>query len=200
LRSINHGPPSAGCVAVTPHPGAAVPQAFPSATPQSFRIHHPSLRVYSRASSALHEELPMSSAPLSADRDAAASLLALVVSANGRIDPRELAELDRLDACERLGITPDEFRDRARTALEETGMHLSQHHWLRLSDQSRLRGLQQAVADRSLQLLVCRLSAAAITADGRVTDDERLIYTSLLQRWSVTPTMVADAIRHDRRH
>lgn len=141
----------------------------------------------------------MSATP-TADRDAAASLLALVVSANGRIDPRELAELDRLQACQRLGISREDFCGRAESALRQTGLHLSQTGWLPFADRARLAELQQAVADPALRLLVCRLSAAAITADGRVTEDERLLYTVLLQRWGLTPAMVAHAIRDDRMH
>lgn len=139
-------------------------------------------------------------ANLASHQDASASLLAVVVSANGRIDPRELAELDRLRACERLGISRDDFRARARSALQETGLHLSQAQWLRPSDRLRLLSLQREVADPTLRLLVCRWSAAAITADGRVTGDERLVYGSLLDQWGVTQTMVAHAILNDRGH
>ena len=129
--------------------------------------------------------------------DAAASLLALVVSANGRIDAREVAELDRLRAYRRLGIQRESFMTLAETALEEVGLPLSQSQWLRLSDRSRLMALQQAVVDPALRLLVCRLSAAVITADGRVTADERLVYASILIHWGVTDTMVAHAIMRD---
>lgn len=129
--------------------------------------------------------------------DAAASLLAIVVSANGRIDAREVAELDRLHAYRRLGVQRESFMALAETALEEVGLALSQSQSLRLSDRSRLMSLQQAVADPALRLLVCRLSAAVITADGRVTADERLVYASMLSHWGVTDTMVAHAIMRD---
>ncbi|KWT93220.1 MULTISPECIES: hypothetical protein [unclassified Variovorax] len=132
--------------------------------------------------------------------DAAALLLAIVVSANGRIDPREVAALDRLDAYQRLGIHRNDFLTRAESALEEIGRPLSETQWLRSSDRCLMLALQQAVADPGLRLLVCRLSAAVITADGRVTDDERQVYASLLSRWGVTQTMVTHAIMRDRRH
>jgi uncharacterized tellurite resistance protein B-like protein len=132
--------------------------------------------------------------------DAAASLLSIVVSANGRIDPREVAELDRLHAYERLGTRREKLLALADAALEEIGLPLSQSQMLRLSDRSRLLALQLAVADPALRLLVCRLSAAVITADGRVTGDERCVYASLLSQWGVTHTMVAHAIMRDSRH
>jgi hypothetical protein len=129
--------------------------------------------------------------------DAAASLLAIVVSANGRIDIREVAELDRLRAYRRLGVQRESFLTLADAALEEIGLALSESQWLRLSDRSRLLALQQAVVDPRLRLLVCRLSAAVITADGRVTGDERLVYGSLQSQWGVTDAMVARAIMQE---
>lgn len=45
---------------------------------------------------------------------AAASVLALMVAANGRIDPREMQTLDALQAFERLGIRRDRFLERER--------------------------------------------------------------------------------------
>jgi uncharacterized tellurite resistance protein B-like protein len=132
--------------------------------------------------------------------DAAAALLAIVVSANGRVDPREVAELDRLHAYERLGVQRQDFLALAEAAVEEIGRPLSQTHCLRSSDQTRMLALQQAVADRALRLLVCRLSAAVITADGCVTGEERQVYASLLGQWALTQSMVANAIRHDQYH
>lgn len=132
--------------------------------------------------------------------DAAASLVAIVVSANGRIDAREVAELDRLHAYGRLGIERESFMSLADSALAEVGLPLSQSQLLRLSDRSRLLALQAAVVDPGLRLLVCRLSAAVITADGRVTADERRVYASMLSQWAVSDTMVAHAIMRDRGH
>jgi uncharacterized tellurite resistance protein B-like protein len=132
--------------------------------------------------------------------DAAATLLAIVVSANGRVDPREVAELDRLGAYERLGISRHDFLSRAEAALEEIGLSLSRTQWLRPGDRSRMLALQQAVHDRALRLLVCRLSAAVITADGSVSGGERQVYESLLGQWALTESMVVDAIRSDPWH
>lgn len=140
------------------------------------------------------------SSTLPSSQEAAASLLAIVVSANGRIDPRELAELDRLRAYDRLGVSREGFLGLAESALQEIGRPLSQMQWMSLSQRARLLGLQQAVPDPAHRLLVCRLSAAAITADGRITGDERLVYSSLLAQWGVTQSMVTQAIRHDRVH
>lgn len=132
--------------------------------------------------------------------DPSAMLLAIVVSANGRIDAREVAELERLQAFDRLRVRRDRFLDAAESALEEIGVPLSRTQWLRLSDRSLMMALQLAVVDPGQRLLVCRLSAAVITADGRVTGDERQVYSSLLGHWGVTQTMVAHAIMRDHLH
>lgn len=130
--------------------------------------------------------------------NAAATLLAIVVSANGRIDAREVAELDRLRAWARLDIARDSFMSLAGAALQEVGLPLSRSHGLRLSDRLLLLALQDAVDDPGQRLLVCRFSAAVITADGRVTADERLVHGALLSHWRVSDTMVAHAIMCDR--
>jgi len=127
--------------------------------------------------------------------DPSAMLLAIVVSANGRIDAREVAELERLQAFDRLGVRRDRFLDVAESALEEFGAPLSQTQGMRLSDRSLMIALQLAVGGPEHRLLVCRLSAAVITADGRVTGDERQVYASLLGHLGVTQTM-----RGTRRH
>jgi hypothetical protein len=144
--------------------------------------------------------LPSTTTTTTAASDAAATLLAIVVSANGRVDPREVAELDRLSAYKRLGISRRDFLSRAEAALEVIGRPLSQALWLRASDRSRVLALQQAVDDRALRLLVCRLSAAVITADGCVTGGERQVYESLLGQWALTESMVVEAIRSDPWH
>lgn len=76
--------------------------------------------------------------------EAGASLLAIAVSANGRTDPREIAELDRLAACERLAITRAGFIRRTAAARAEIGQELSRSHWLRLSHRFRLADIGQA--------------------------------------------------------
>lgn len=132
--------------------------------------------------------------------DPSAMLLAIVVAANGRIDGRELAELERLHAFERLGVGRDRFLSAAKAALQDVGVPLSQSRFLRPSDWSLMVALQAAVHDPRRRLLVCRLSAAVITADGRITSDERQVYAALLGHWGVTQPMVAQAIRRDHLH
>jgi tellurite resistance protein len=129
--------------------------------------------------------------------ESAARVLALMVSANGHIDPRELAVLDELGAFARLGIGRERFLVLARECLREVGSSLAECSWLRLREQAYIDRLLDAVDDPQQRLLVCRLASAAITADGRVSGDERLVYDHVLSRWRIGREAVTEAILHD---
>lgn len=130
--------------------------------------------------------------------ESAARVLAMLVAANGRIDERELDALERLDAFRRLGVGRARFIELARDCLASVGTHLAELSWLRSSDLQYLDRLLDDVLDPEQRLLVCRLAAAVITADGRITHDERLVYDHALTRWRVSPSLVTQAIREDR--
>jgi len=132
--------------------------------------------------------------------EALAGVLAMMVAANGRIDERELHTLDELDAFRRIGVDRERFVEMARTCLQEIGTHLREKSWLRATDVIYLDRLLDEVRDPGQRLLICRLAAAVITADGRVSSDERMVYSHALARWNVSQTMVAHAILHDRAH
>lgn len=131
--------------------------------------------------------------------ESAARLLALVVASNGRVDPRELAMLDELDAFERLGVTRARVVDLAHDSLRDEGGHVQPRLWLSLGEQWQLDCLLDDVADPARQLLLCRLAAAVVTADGCVTSGERLVYAHMLARWGISDAMVTQAIRAYRR-
>ena len=57
-----------------------------------------------------------------------------------------------------------------------------------------------SVRDPQQRLLVCRLAAAAITADGRVTSNERRLYDHALVSWQISQSMVTWAIMKDPVH
>lgn len=122
----------------------------------------------------------------------AARLLAIAVAANGRIDPREVAALDQLDAYGLLAVGRNRFLRMAEEAVKEIGTGLSETQMLRLSDRSRLLLLQFAVEDPKQRILVCSLSDAVIHADGEVTPGERQIYDLLIRHWALPPATVAE--------
>jgi len=139
----------------------------------------------------------MTTTPSPAPRFAAARVLALMVAANGRADPSELQALDELDAFERLGLPRTRFAALVHECLQEVGSGLAECSWLRARDQAYVDRLLDAVTDPQERLMVCRLAAATVTADGQVSCDERLVFDHALARWRISRSMLTEAIRHD---
>jgi tellurite resistance protein len=129
--------------------------------------------------------------------EAAASVLALMVAANGRIDPREMQALDALQAFERLGSRRERVLDLARGCLDDVGSTLCECSWLRPPAVAYIDALLDKVDDMTSRMLVCRLAAAVITADGCISVDERMVYSHVLGRWRISQSMVTQAILHD---
>ena len=129
--------------------------------------------------------------------EAAASVLALMVAANGRVDPRELQTLDTLQAFQRLGVERERFLALAHRSLEEFGSTLCEASWLPAAATAYLDALLDRVEEGERRMLVCRLAAAVITADGCISVDERLVYSHVLGRWKISHSMVTQAILHD---
>ena len=99
--------------------------------------------------------------------EAAAGVLALMVAANGRIDAREMQTLDELDAFSRIGVRRERFVELAQGCLDDIGSSLCECSWLRAPalDLHR-RAAATGVDEPRERLLLCRLAAAVITADG----------------------------------
>ena len=129
--------------------------------------------------------------------EASASVLALMVAANGRIDPREMQALDALRAFERLGVRRERFLELARGCLDDIGSVLSECSWLRSPALAYIDALLDRVDDPGRRMLVCRLAAAVITADGCISVDERMVYSHVLGHWRICQSMVTQAILHD---
>jgi hypothetical protein len=88
---------------------------------------------------------------------------------NGSVDASEIDRLQTLQAIARLCVDRDRFARMAQRCVEEIGATSCERSWLRTSDLLYADALIDAVRDPDLRLLVCWLSAAAITADGRVS-------------------------------
>jgi hypothetical protein len=70
---------------------------------------------------------------------------------------------------------------------------------LRLSDPTLVDDLLAGVSNYGLRLLVARLAAGLIVADGRVHGIERRLYLHMLSRWGLSERLVTEAIRAERR-
>jgi len=130
-------------------------------------------------------------------REAAARVLVLLVAANGRVDPRELRALDELDAYGRLQIPRERFVELAAVSVDGFGREVCDSTWIPGDAMAEIDELLDEVDDPALRLLVCRLAAAVITADGCVSSGERAVYDHVLSRWHLTQSMVSRAILRD---
>jgi hypothetical protein len=132
--------------------------------------------------------------------EALARVLAMVIVTDAELDPRELGMLEQLDAFDRIGLTREQFRATARQYCAELGARMGDDRpWLLLSDVMLIDEVLRPVQGAAQRLLVARLSAAIITADGRVRDIERLVFDHMLARWGLTRAAVSRAILADRR-
>lgn len=126
-----------------------------------------------------------------------ARALALLTAANARVDNRELKRLDELDAYQRIGVSRARFVELAQACRDEVGEKLVGYSWMSADDIGRIDRILDAVNDPQLRILVCRLAAAAITADSCVCDAERMVFDHMLGRWHVNRSMVTEAIWDD---
>ena len=121
-----------------------------------------------------------------AHAEALANALAMMVAANGRVDERELRSLDQLEAFERIGVRRERFVEFARICVRDIGTQLCERSWLSADHAAYINALFGVVPADESRVLVCRLAAAVITADGLVTHDERLVYEHALARWRIS--------------
>lgn len=128
----------------------------------------------------------------------AAHVLAMVVAANGRVDPKEVGVLDRLDGFQRLGVPRDDFLALAGQCVQALDNGRVDRSWLQPDTLAHLFSVVDAVQSPQERLLVCRLAAAVMTADGSICSTERRVYRHALLRWGISDDMVSHAILHDR--
>ena len=107
--------------------------------------------------------------------------------------------LDQLRAFERLDIDRDRFVELAHQYVREWSADSAARRWLSPTDLDYIGRRLAPVRNPQQRLLVCRLAAAIITADGRVSDPERLVYRHALGRWNISHAMVTQAILADAR-
>ncbi len=134
------------------------------------------------------------------DRHSAARVLALIVGANGSVKACELQTLESLKAFERLDVSRRQFLRLSKESLDDMGQWLSERGHLQPVDVLCFNELLDQVRDRQERLLVCRLAAAVVTADGHVCPAERSAYEHMLARWRVTASQVSQAILDDTAH
>lgn len=130
--------------------------------------------------------------------DSAAQVLALIVAAKGRVEEPELNRLEELRAYRRLGVSRQRFIGLARNSIATTTAAPPASTTPGAPERVNLARVLDGVTDPQERLLVCRLAAAAITADGCVTPHERSVYERTLVHWHISQQAVSRAIQQDR--
>jgi hypothetical protein len=130
---------------------------------------------------------------------AMARVLVLALIADTELSAREVQALEELDAFTRLGLSRAEFGQLAREFCAQLSRRMGANTSLRLSDPELFDEVLADVEHRGLRLLVCRLVAGVISADGRMRGAERQLYLHILARWGLNERLVAEFIRAERR-
>jgi hypothetical protein len=125
---------------------------------------------------------------------AMARVLAMVMASHSRLDRRELRLLQELDAFNRIGVSEAEFMQIFSKLRHSAFEALPDHAWLHLDELEAIDAILDGVRMPGHRLLLCRLAACVITADGRIESLERTLYERMLLRWGHTPSSVAQAI------
>lgn len=129
---------------------------------------------------------------------AMARVLAMIMLLDGDVTEGEIQMLNDLDAFRRLQLSQAEFIAVANDVAATVGHRMDEAPFLSLGDVAMVDDVICHVTDPTLRLLTARLAAAMVTADGRVSSTERLIFDHLLCRWGLSHEDVRRAIREDR--
>ncbi len=142
--------------------------------------------------------MPQSHVPSHLD-ESAARVLAYLMAAEADGEACKTRILDELNAWRRIGVS----RARFLRLVHECQAHLDTHEdaaWLPVAHRLQIDRVLDSVDDPELRLMVCRLAASVITADGRITEVERQLYDHTLARWRIDNAQVTKAILADHVH
>lgn len=132
------------------------------------------------------------------ETEAAAQVLALILSADGAVHGRALGLLGDLGAFRLLRVSRDRFVELARDCNCKIAAGLCERSWLSDEDIAQVEALLDAVGQPQDRLLVCRLAAAAMEDDGLVTHGARLVFDHALAHWRIDQSMLPQASRKAR--
>ena len=119
---------------------------------------------------------------------AAARLLAMALVADGNYSLTEIRALDRLQASQRLGLSPEVFKDVLDTFCEDllaaTGGQWTGSAGMDDATRQQLLGEVQAPALRAQVVELCQ---AVVQADGHEADGEATLLDALICAWRQWP-------------
>jgi hypothetical protein len=115
--------------------------------------------------------------------EAPAHVLALILSADGCVSEQALQVLGGLDAFSLLAVSRARFLELARHCTRRIDPGLCERSWLSEEEVALADALIDRVRAPHDRRLVCRLAAAAVEEDGRITHGTRLMLDHVLARW-----------------
>lgn len=125
---------------------------------------------------------PLRAYPTNSPR-AKARLVVLALLADGRLDEREMAALDRRGAFATLGITREDFvRVLYDFCSDVAGQLPATSRGYRLTPKM-LDGLFGEIVERETCEKLLQLIFSVISSDGRLTDAEESLYWSAVRQW-----------------
>ena len=128
--------------------------------------------------------------------DAAARVLALILSADGAVGERVLGSLGELGAFDALGVSRERFIELADDCIGTCAAGLGERSWLSDEDMTQIDAVLEAVVEPDDRIRVCRWAAAAMEDDGRVTHAACLVLEHVLARWHVEQATLSEANRN----
>jgi uncharacterized tellurite resistance protein B-like protein len=127
---------------------------------------------------------------------AAARIVALVLTSDGHVCSSEERALDRLDIAGQLGLAPTEFAQIVQTLYEDHSIaHAPLMPAVGQIDTNLLGSLIGEIDAPALRSKVIRLCVAVATADDHLADGEIAVLAAILGAWGTAPAAVT--VRRD---
>jgi hypothetical protein len=127
---------------------------------------------------------------------AAARIVALMLSSDGHVCSSEERALDRLDIAGQLGLLPEQFAQIVQTLYEDHAIAHAPHAPMAGQiDTTLLAALMGEIDSPALQRKVMRLCVSAASADDYLADGEIALLASVFNAWGRARAQAA--VRHD---
>jgi uncharacterized tellurite resistance protein B-like protein len=128
--------------------------------------------------------------------EAMSRVLAMMIVADAKIDDREIAILDKLDAFASLKISRKDFMVVARDYCGDLVRRAEAEGSTPLIDPKRTDDVIDAVTDRKSRLIVAQLLWAIVSADHHHDQGELVMFSHILDRWKLKRGEIAEAAKH----
>jgi hypothetical protein len=126
--------------------------------------------------------------------DTMAGVLAMIMASHSESEPSEVRMLESLDGFASIGVSKAQFMRLYESYRRGPCQAVGERGQLTLEAMEVLDDLLCEVHDSRNRVLLCRLAACMLVADGHVEEIEREIYDRMLYRWGYTQSSVARAI------